>query len=100
MAPPGSSVQSPRSGGHGGRRHAAGAAADPVRAAFERGVAAYNTDDAEGAADAFEEAVRLAPNDPEAHINLGLVYLRLQRSDDAMRELTLGASLTRKRDER
>lgn len=64
-----------------------------MAAAFERGVAAYNADDADAAMDAFEEAVRLAPQEPEAHINLGLVYLRLQRPEDAMRELTKGAAL-------
>jgi Flp pilus assembly protein TadD len=56
-------------------------------AAFERGLAAYNADDLEGAMDAFEEAVRLAPHHREAHINLGIVYLRLQRPSDALREL-------------
>lgn len=61
--------------------------------AFERGLAAYNADDPEAAADAFEEAVRLAPHDPEAHINLGLVYLRLRRADDGLRELHEGARL-------
>jgi tetratricopeptide (TPR) repeat protein len=68
-------------------------AADPTSAAFERGVDAYDADDLEAAMDAFEEAVRLSPDEPEAHINLGLVYLRLQRPEDAMRELMQGASL-------
>jgi tetratricopeptide (TPR) repeat protein len=67
---------------------------NPVTA-FERGVAAYNADDPDAAADAFEEAVRLAPEASEAHINLGLVYLRLQRPEDAMRELMTGAALAR-----
>jgi hypothetical protein len=67
-------------------------------AAFERGIAAYNADDVEAAADAFEEAVRLAPSEPEAHINLGLVYMRLQRPDDGLRELAAGAALERERD--
>jgi tetratricopeptide (TPR) repeat protein len=70
---------------------------DWVAAAFERGVAAYNADDADAALDAFEEAVRLAPAEPEGHINLGLVYLRLQRPEDAMRELAVGTSLARSR---
>jgi tetratricopeptide (TPR) repeat protein len=76
-----------------------GAGDDPVTAAFERGVAAYNADDADAAADAFEEAVRLAPDASEAHINLGLVYLRLQRPEDAMRELVMGASLAKGRED-
>ncbi len=65
--------------------------------AFERGLAAYNADDPDSAADAFEEAVRLAPDDPEAHINLGLVYLRLRRADDGLRELGEGARLEQRR---
>ena len=77
-----------------------GSSADPLTAALERGVAAYNSDDTDEAVDAFEEAVRLAPEEPEAHINLGLVYLRLQRTEDAMRELTTGASLAHSRRER
>lgn len=74
-------------------------ASDPFTEAFERGVAAYNADDAEAALDAFEEAVRLAPDDPEARINLGLVYMRLQRPEDGLRELSLGARLEREREE-
>lgn len=74
-------------------------ASDPFTEAFERGIAAYNADDAEAALDAFEEAVRLAPDDPEARINLGLVYMRLQRPDDGLRELSLGARLEREREE-
>jgi tetratricopeptide (TPR) repeat protein len=73
---------------------------DPVADALERGVAADNMDDTDAAADAFEEAVRLAPENPEAHINLGLVYLRLQRPEDAMRELAAGTALGRRRRER
>jgi tetratricopeptide (TPR) repeat protein len=65
----------------------------PAEAAFQRGVAAFNGDDAEAAADAFEEAVRLAPTSPEAHINLGLVYTRLNRMDDAIRELETALAL-------
>jgi tetratricopeptide (TPR) repeat protein len=72
---------------------------DPA-AAFERGIAAYNVDDADAAADAFEEAIRLAPDQSEPHINLGLIYLRLQRPEDAMRELALGASLAKPQDVR
>jgi hypothetical protein len=78
-------------------RPAGAASDDAYTSAFERGIAAYNADDVEGAADAFEEAVRLAPGEPEGHINLGLVYMRMQRSDDGLRELTVGAELERKR---
>jgi Flp pilus assembly protein TadD len=71
--------------------------ADRFTAAFERGIAAYNADDAETAVDAFEEAVRLEPDNAEARINLGLVYMRLQRPEDAIRELEAGARLERER---
>jgi tetratricopeptide (TPR) repeat protein len=70
-------------------------ARESFRAAFDRGVAAYNGDDIEAAVDAFEEAVRLAPDDPEARINLGLVYMRMQRPEDGLRELETGARLER-----
>lgn len=80
--------------------HAPAVGADPVAAAFERGVAAYNADDVDAAADAFEEAVRLAPDEAEAHINLGLVYLRLERPDDAKRELEIGEVLAVKQERR
>lgn len=43
--------------------------------------------------DAFEEAVRLDPTSSEARINLGLLYLRQRRTDDALRELTQGVEL-------
>jgi Flp pilus assembly protein TadD len=86
----------PRSSGPGAHRRVLSVAVSvAATSAFERGVAAYNADDIDAAADAFEEAVRLAPDEAEAHINLGLVYLRLQRSADAMRELETGAALTR-----
>jgi Tfp pilus assembly protein PilF len=67
--------------------------ATPADAAFQRGVAAFNADDAETAADAFEEAVRLAPTSADAHTNLGLVYLRLNRDDDGLRELEKALAL-------
>jgi tetratricopeptide (TPR) repeat protein len=76
----------------------AGPSGTPFADAFERGIAAYNADDTEAALDAFEEAVRLNPDDPEAHINLGLVYMRLQRTEDALRELTAGVAIERRRD--
>jgi tetratricopeptide (TPR) repeat protein len=68
---------------------------DSYASAFDRGIAAYNADDVDAAADAFEEAVRLAPDDAEARINLGLVYMRLQRPEDGLRELSTAAELER-----
>ncbi len=66
-----------------------------AEAAFHRGLAALNVDDADMAVEAFEEAVRLAPELPEVHVNLGLVYLRLQRPADAVREVETGEALSR-----
>jgi tetratricopeptide (TPR) repeat protein len=89
-----SSSLGPTPGPTGGTApHTAPFAASPFTTAFERGLAAYNADDPDAAADAFEEAVRLAPSNAEAHINLGLVYLRLRRADDGLRELGEGARL-------
>ena len=42
----------------------------------------------------------LAPDEAEAHINLGLVYLRLERPDDAKRELEIGEVLAVKQERR
>lgn len=64
-------------------------------AALERGVAAFNADDADMAAEALEQAARLAPDSVEVRINLGLVYLRLSRPADGIRELEAGAALGR-----
>lgn len=71
----------------------------PPRAelAFDRGVAALNADDADTAAEALEQALRLAPQDADVRLNLGLVYLRLSRPDDARREFEAAAALGRSR---
>lgn len=70
------------------------AKASPVGAEeFARGVAAFEQGDTAAAAAAFEEAVRKAPDAPEAHVNLGLVYLRLKRTDEAIAQLEQAAAL-------
>jgi tetratricopeptide (TPR) repeat protein len=84
----------PAAPGPGGLHRAHGLRG-PAAAAFERGVTAYNADDVDAAVEAFEEAVRLAPESAEAHINLGFVYLRLQRTADAIREIETGDRLAR-----
>jgi tetratricopeptide (TPR) repeat protein len=54
-----------------------------ARAYLEKGKLLYQDDDDSGAAQAFEQAVKLDPNLAEAHFRLGLAYEALARSDDA-----------------
>jgi tetratricopeptide (TPR) repeat protein len=54
-----------------------------ARAHLEKGKLLYPDDDDSGAAQAFEEAVKLDPNLAEAHFRLGLAYEALARPDDA-----------------
>ena len=60
---------------------------------FARGVAAFEKGDAAAAAAAFEQAVQKAPDAPEARVNLGLVYLKLHRTADAIAQLEQAAAL-------
>lgn len=57
-----------------------------ARAYLEKGKLLYQDDDDSGAAQAFEQAVKLDPNLAEAHFRLGLAYEALARSDDAESE--------------
>ncbi|MCR5876069.1 tetratricopeptide repeat protein [Phenylobacterium sp. J426] len=50
---------------------------------LDRGVAAYRADDYRRAADLFAEAVRLAPDDPRPHQNLGAALRLLDRFEEA-----------------
>lgn len=70
-----------------------GPAVTPAGEAFQRGITAFSEGDIAGAAEAFEEAVRLAPGSAEAHTNLGLVYLQLSRIDEGIRELEQAVAL-------
>ena len=54
-----------------------------ARAHLEKGKLLYQDDDDSGAAQAFEQAVKLDPDLAEAHFRLGLAYEALARSDDA-----------------
>lgn len=65
----------------------------PAEAAFKRGTEAFNVGEYAKAATAFEEVVRLAPGSPEAHTNLGLVYVRLTRLEDGLEQLEQAAAL-------
>lgn len=68
------------------------AAVTPAEAAFQRGIESFNGGDYAKAAAAFEEVVRLAPGLPEAHTNLGLVYVRLGRMEDGITQLEQAAA--------
>ena len=54
---------------------------------FAKATAAYNAGDFAGAAKLFEEVLAKAPNQPEARINLALVYLRLNKPEEAIAQL-------------
>ena len=64
-----------------------GPASSPAEGAFQRGVDAFKRGDHAGAAQAFEEVVRLSPDSAEGHTNLGLAYLQLSRIEDAIEAL-------------
>lgn len=68
-------------------------AASPAEAAFQEAVTAFNAGNYEEAARAFEEVVRLSPEAPEGHSNLGLSYMQLGRMEDAIRELEKAGEL-------
>jgi tetratricopeptide (TPR) repeat protein len=60
---------------------------------FARGVDAFNRADHQAAAQAFEEAVKKAPQLAEVRINLALAYLGLSRTADAVVQLERAATL-------
>ncbi len=68
--------------------------ADASRTHFNRGVELQQKGDLDGARQAYEEALRLAPRRVEALANLGLVYLNLGRNEKAIE--TLGKALALK----
>lgn len=65
--------------------------ADAARTHFNRGVELQRKGELEGARQAYEEALRLAPRRVDALANLGLVYLNLGRIEKAIE--TLGRAL-------
>lgn len=60
---------------------------------FVAGIDAFNRGDMQAAAQAFEAALRKAPDAPEVRVNLALVYMRLSRHDEAIAELEQAAAL-------
>ena len=64
-----------------------GPASSPAEDAFRKGVDAFSRGDYVSAAQAFEEVVRLAPDSAEGHTNLGLAYLQLSRTEEAVAAL-------------
>jgi len=53
--------------------------------------------DLSGAIERYETAIRLDPDFPEAHHNLGVAYKRAGRRSDAVRELRRATGLERRR---
>jgi protein O-GlcNAc transferase len=64
------------------------AQADGSGAHFNRGVVLQQKGDLEGARQAYEQALRLAPRRVDARSNLGLVYLNLGRNEQAVEALS------------
>jgi len=59
---------------------------DPFEAALSQGHSCAWAEDWSGAADAYEKAAELRPQDPLVHMNLGLAYLRLGRTQEALEQ--------------
>jgi tetratricopeptide (TPR) repeat protein len=57
---------------------------DPFEAALSQGHSRAWAEDWSGAADAYEKAAELRPQDPLVHMSLGLAYLRLGRTQEAL----------------
>jgi len=55
-----------------------------ARAAYDKGIAAYNAGDLAGAAQAFQQALSAAPKAYEAHYALGFTYERMGKTADAL----------------
>ena len=66
---------------------------DASRTHFNRGVELQQKGDLEGARQAYEEALRLAPRRVDALANLGLVYLNLGRNEKAIEALSKALAL-------
>jgi cytochrome c-type biogenesis protein CcmH/NrfG len=65
------------------------ATAGPARAQFLLGRAYYEAAVFSDAEESFLEALRLDPNSPGVHLELGKVYISQRRTDDAIRELKM-----------
>jgi tetratricopeptide (TPR) repeat protein len=66
---------------------------DASRAHFNRGVELQQKGDLEGARQAYEQALKLAPNRVDARANLGLVYLNLGQNEQAIEHLRQALAL-------
>lgn len=66
---------------------------DTARAHFNRGVALQQKGDLEGARQAYEQALKIAPNRVDARANLGLVSLNLGRNEKAIEHFRLALTL-------
>ena len=63
------------------------AAASDIRTAYVRGEKALQAGDLNVAEKAFHEVLSRQPNDPGANANLGVIYMRRQQWDQALRYL-------------
>jgi tetratricopeptide (TPR) repeat protein len=68
-----------------------------VPAIVNAGNLLLETGDLAGAVARYETAIKLDPDYPEAHHNLGVAYRRLGRRSDAVRELRRATGLERRR---
>jgi tetratricopeptide (TPR) repeat protein len=66
---------------------------DAARAHFNHGVELQQKGDLEGARQAYEQALKLAPNRVDARANLGLVYLNLGQHEQAIEHLRQALAL-------
>ena len=72
------------------------AAAGPVKAQFLIGRANYEATLFPQAEESFRDVLRLDPQFPGVHLELGRVYICLRRTDDAIRELQLAMRESRR----
>ena len=66
-----------------------------LRAAFERAQQALAAQDYPAAEQRFKDFLKLDPNSAAAYTNLGVVYMRTGKSDEAIRALETAKSSTR-----
>ena len=64
-----------------------------VQIRFDQGAALLHAKRYEYAATAFQRVIELAPNLPEAHVNLGFAFLGVEQYEDAGNEFNLATQL-------
>lgn len=86
-----------RAGAHVALEAALAAYAACVPAIVNAGNLLLESGDLAAAIERFETAIKLDPDYPEAHHNLGVAFRRLGRRSDAVRELRRATGLERRR---